>query len=152
MNREDEKAQRWQEVRQRQHTMKHGEVQPSITFQSSVVGTGFSLSSPPYSPTHTLILSTPSLPYFISLHSLPMQSSHVLMLASVCNLWVVLSLFLSLSHPYCSDIKERILFLSISLICLFIHSIFSGWDSFLPAFILWSFLIKAKIVTSRILG
>lgn len=42
--REEEKAQRWIEVRKRQHTLKHGEVQPSIAFQSSLVDTGFSLS------------------------------------------------------------------------------------------------------------
>ncbi|XP_063865198.1 ryanodine receptor-like isoform X9 [Scylla paramamosain] len=41
---EEEKAQRWMEVRKRQHTLKHGEVQPSIAFQSSLVDTGFSLS------------------------------------------------------------------------------------------------------------
>ncbi|KAK3867881.1 hypothetical protein Pcinc_026695, partial [Petrolisthes cinctipes] len=41
---EEEKARRWQEVRKRQHTLKHGEVQPSIAFQSSLVDTGFSLS------------------------------------------------------------------------------------------------------------
>ncbi|XP_050722291.1 ryanodine receptor-like isoform X2 [Eriocheir sinensis] len=41
---EEEKAQKWLEVRKRQHTLKHGEVQPSIAFQSSLVDTGFSLS------------------------------------------------------------------------------------------------------------
>ncbi|XP_069958037.1 ryanodine receptor isoform X5 [Cherax quadricarinatus] len=41
---EEEKAARWQEVRNRQHRIQHGDVQPSIAFQSSLVDTGFSLS------------------------------------------------------------------------------------------------------------
>ncbi|XP_069170443.1 ryanodine receptor [Procambarus clarkii] len=41
---EEEKAARWQEVRNRQHRIQHGEVQPSMAFQSSLVDTGFSLS------------------------------------------------------------------------------------------------------------